>query len=377
MMKTQKKRNLLIATDRFLPKRDGISTFLDLLLPELAKKFKITVIAPKFPGKIPKYKNVKIIRFPLSGIKFGKLDLAKPKKRKIRRAVKKADLVFVQMIAPIGFQATRYATKYNKPVVNYVHCVEWDLAAKLIENFRTIVSFVVKQLTKYCYNKSNLLMVPSKQVAGLLTEIGVKTKKQILPLGVETNKFLPAASKTLAKKKIKINPLYKVIGFTGRVGTLEKDIPTLMTAFREVKKKFPKTKLLLVGEVLPNEYPKHKDIIYTNEQPNVVPYLQAMDIFVMPSLIETNSLATMEAMSTQCAAIATPAGSISEYLINKVNGLIFPRGDAKALEQKITYLLKHDNMRKKLSEQGRQTIIERRQWEKTAKEITEILMQIK
>ncbi len=372
-----KKKRLLIATDRFLPRWDGIVRFLDLLIPELTKNFEVTILAPKLPGKIPKYQDVKIIRFPLSGIKFGKLDLAKPKKRKVRRAVKKADLVFVQIVAPIGFLATKYAHQYNKPIVNYVHCIEWDLAAKLIENFQTIVRFIVKQTTKYCYNKSNLLLVPSKQVADLLEKNGIETKKQIVPLGIETNKFLPAASKTSAKKKIGIPSRYKVIGFTGRVGTLEKDLPTLITAFQDVKKKYPKTKLLLVGEVLNKNLPKHKDIIYTGEKANVIPYLQAMDIFVMPSLIETSSLATMEAMSTGCSVVATPVGSIQEYLIEKVNGLIFPKGDAQVLKENLHYLLKNDSQRTKFANQGRQTIIERHEWKKTAKKITEVLMKIK
>ena len=320
----KKKRKLLIATDSFLPRWDGISRFLDLILPELAKKFEVTVLAPEFEGKAPQYKNVNIIRFPLSKFNLGGLDLAKPNRKIIKKEAKKTDILFAQIAAPIGIQAMNYAKKFKKPIVNYNHTIEWELAKRLARNFKSLIGLIVKIIARRSYNKSSLLLVPSILVEEALIKNEIKPKKQILPLGVDTDKFLPAASKSNAKKKIGISPNYKVIGFTGRVGTLEKDLPTLIQAFQKIKKKFPKIKLLLVGEVLTEDFPKHKDIIYAGVQEEVAQYLQAMDIFVMPSLIETNSLATMEAMSTGCAVVATPVGSIPEYVIHKTNGLIFP-----------------------------------------------------
>jgi len=177
----------------------------------------------------------------------------------------------------------------------------------------------------------------------------------------------------MAKKKIGIDPDYKVIGFTGRIGTLEKDVPTLIMAFRKIKRRFPKTKLLLAGEVITEDFPRYKDIIYTGRQDNIEKYFQAMDIFVMPSLIETNSLATMEAMSTGCAVIATPTGNIPEYIIHGTNGIMFPKGDSDDLKEKLKYLVTHDSIRKKLGTNARQTIIERLEWKKTEKEIIKAL----
>ena len=193
-----------------------------------------------------------------------------------------------------------------------------------------------------------------------------------MTLGVDTDYFIPPASKSTAKKKIEINPEFKVIGFTGRVAR-EKDLPTLISAFQNARKKFSDTKLLIVGAGLTEELPKYKNIIYAGSQNNIVPYLQAMDIYVMPSLTETSSLSTMEAMSTGLAVIATPVGMIPEYIINRASGLIFPRGSVEILTEKLTYLLEHDSFRKKLGGNARQTILERYQWKQTVQKINDIM----
>jgi len=156
-----KKKKVLIATDCFLPRWDGISRFLDLMLPELAKKFEVTVLAPEFEGQAPEYKGTKIIKFPLSKIKLGGLDLARPDKRTIKKEVKKTDILFVQMIAPIGMKAIKYATKFKKPIINYNHTIEWELAERLAKRFKKIIGIIVKLLARKYYNKSSLLLVPS------------------------------------------------------------------------------------------------------------------------------------------------------------------------------------------------------------------------
>ena len=130
---------------------------------------------------------------------------------------------------------------------------------------------------------------------------------------------------------------------------------------------------MIVGAGLTEELPKYKNIIYAGSQNNIVPYLQAMDIYVMPSLTETSSLSTMEAMSTGLAVIATPVGMIPEYIINRASGLIFPRGSVEILTEKLTYLLEHDSFRKKLGGNARQTILERYQWKQTVQKINDIM----
>ena len=60
-------KKLLITTDSFLPRIDGVARFLSEIIPFLSKNYKITIIAPKFPGILPEIK-AEIIQIPLSNI---------------------------------------------------------------------------------------------------------------------------------------------------------------------------------------------------------------------------------------------------------------------------------------------------------------------
>ena len=63
-----KKKKLVISTDCFLPRWDGIARFLLEIIPRLSRYYDITVIAPKFEGtlkgfeKIAEKTNFRILR---------------------------------------------------------------------------------------------------------------------------------------------------------------------------------------------------------------------------------------------------------------------------------------------------------------------------
>ena len=128
-----------------------------------------------------------------------------------------------------------------------------------------------------------------------LEDIGIKKKMATVYLGINAERFRPPESKILAKEKLGLNPNNIVIGYLGRFGR-EKDIPTLYNAFRKVHSDRPNTTLLLVGgEMKPFENMENIKVIGSVDNP--VPYYHAMDIYVLPSLTETTSLTTMEAMA--------------------------------------------------------------------------------
>ena len=79
---------LLIATDTFLPRWDGVSRFLSEIIPRLSKTYDITVLAPKFKGRLRKF-NAEIIRFPLINIQFGDIEFCRPDFKEIKTQIKK------------------------------------------------------------------------------------------------------------------------------------------------------------------------------------------------------------------------------------------------------------------------------------------------
>ncbi len=363
---------LVITTDCFLPRWDGIARFLSLLLPELARSMQITVFAPKFPGKVPIIKGVRVIRFPLMNIQFGDIFFCRPDKSAMERVIRDADVVFNQTIGPVGQIAIRLAAKHKRPIVSYIHSVEWELAKRALKHPQRLAEWFVRWLSRNLYNKCSLLLVPSSEVGDLLSGNKVRTKKELVRMGIATSKFVPPKSKSAAKKRIKIPPSRRVIGFCGRIAR-EKDLPTLYNAFQQVHAKYRNTVLLIVGEGLEKEIPPSRHVIRVGRQDDVVPFLQAMDIFVLPSLTETSSLATMEAMSVGLPVVVTPVGNIREYVVDKKNGLLFARQDVSELAEKLAYLLKHTAARKSLGKSARATIVKDYSWQQTAEKIKKIL----
>lgn len=372
------KKKLVIATDCFLPRWDGISRFLIEIIPSLTKIWDIYIIAPDFKGRSIELENVHIIKIPLSKLKIADFHFAKNNSQIVDETIQIADLVWTQTTSHIGRNAINAAKKYKIPVVHFIHSIDHELVAKSINTHSALqdsVYFIAKKYIMNLYNKCDVLISPSKNVCDMLEWNEVKTPKVTVKLGVNLKKFKSPKSKTKAKEAIGINPDAQVIGFCGRLAE-EKNLSTLFEAFKKIKGEFPKTLLLIVGKGLKKfekKLEQNPRIIYVGEKDDVVPYLQAMDIFVLPSLVETTSLATLEAMACEAVPVVTPIGYVKEYVREKVNGLQFPLRNSTILSLKIKWLLKEDFVKRQLAKAARLTIQRNFNFLETEEEIKKIL----
>ncbi len=386
-MAAEKKKKLLIGTDNYLPRWDGISRFLIEVVPKLAEIYDITIVAPKFDMtkedliKEARKKDFKITRFDNFGFKIGDFPPAKPVLRQIAHLCKEADLVWTQTIGPIGAATIYYAKKQNKKVAAYLHSLEWDLVAKSIgvhEIFKRSAHGLTKRIAGILYNKCDLLLVPSLEVSEIVSWQRIKTKKQVIHLGTDTNVFVPPKDKDDAKETIDILPGKFVIGFCGRLGR-EKSLITLHRAFLRLEKKRKDVVLLIVGDGIKEIrqlFENKPNIKFVGMQDNVVPFLQAMDIYVLPSLTETSSLSTMEAMACGCAVVTTPVGYVKDYIIEGYNGMFFPQEQPYVLSRKIEELLDKPEQIKKLGDNARKTIVNEYSWATTIAEIEKALEEL-
>jgi glycosyltransferase involved in cell wall biosynthesis len=225
------------------------------------------------------------------------------------------------------------------------------------------------------YRLCDVIIVPSIEHAELLNLLGIKSTKKVVHLGVDIRLYKPPVSKSQAKHDLGIDPLKFVVGYSGRL-SLEKDLKTLYRAFIRLTKKYRDVVLLIAGggrSELEKLFSGKENVIFTGLKDSLVPYYQAMDVYVLPSLTETTSLTTMEAMSCGVAVVATPVGFIKEYINDGSNGLLFPKQNSYALYQKLEYLKKNPEARETLGKKARETIVENYTWEKTAKGIREVI----
>ena len=373
----KEKKRLLIATDNFLPRWDGISRFLSEIIPRLSEMYEITVIAPDYGTY--EDPNIKLIKIPLSKIlRVGDFRIPKYKYGLVRKAVKNSDIVFTQTIGTVGAAAITAAKRSKKPVVAFIHSIEWELVPKALKNplLKKYSQLIAKKVSKNLYNKCNKLIMPSQNIAEVFVWNNIRTKTNIVNLGVDINKFKPAedAIKEDIRAQLGIPQKATIIGYHGRIGR-EKDLITLLRAFTRLQNHYDDIKLLIVGDGLKEikEQLTRKDVILTGSKNNPVPYLQIMDIYVLPSLTETTCLSTLEAMSCEIAVISTEVGFIKSYIRNGYNGLFFQKQNPYHLSRQIERLINDPELKTKLGKNARITIVERFSWDKTAKGIIDAL----
>jgi glycosyltransferase involved in cell wall biosynthesis len=83
-------------------------------------------------------------------------------------------------------------------------------------------------------------------------------------------------------------------------------------------------------------------------QTNIASFLERADLFALVSNWEGFPLSTLEAMSFYLPVIVSNVGGASEAVSEGVNGFVVPKGDKKALKEKIEFLLKNKSSLKTL-----------------------------
>ncbi|MDI6603932.1 MAG: glycosyltransferase family 4 protein [Thermoanaerobacteraceae bacterium] len=119
-------------------------------------------------------------------------------------------------------------------------------------------------------------------------------------------------------------------------------------------------------------YHKLENFIFTGFRDDIPDFLRNLDIFVLPSHQEGFGLSIIEAMFQGKPVIATNVGGIPEILKNSSYGIIINSGDVNALSKYIKKLVNDSELRKKLSQFGKEYVINKFSCEKMYREIDSI-----
>lgn len=79
------------------------------------------------------------------------------------------------------------------------------------------------------------------------------------------------------------------------------------------------------------------------------------DIFFLPSILEGQPLAIIEAMAYGCSIVSTAVGGIPELITDGINGLLCPARDPKQMAAKLTRLIEDPALRISLRNAARET----------------------
>lgn len=95
-------------------------------------------------------------------------------------------------------------------------------------------------------------------------------------------------------------------------------------------------------------------------------------IYCLPSKNEGMPMSVLEAMSYGLSTISTSVGGVPQVICDAVNGFIIPVGDAPALSKCLNILMDDKNLKQKIGNAGRQTIIDQFSMQSFERHLSEI-----
>lgn len=155
-----------------------------------------------------------------------------------------------------------------------------------------------------------------------------------------------------------------VIGAVGRYSE-EKGHRFLIEAMTDVRRSLPQARLVLVGygeregELRGRAASLGLDgaVTFAGERDSAE-VLTSFDLFVQPSLYESQGLAILEAMAAGVPAIATAVGGVGDVVQDGESGLLVPPADPRALAQAILRLAGSPDLAAGLADRALQRVRE-------------------
>jgi N-acetyl-alpha-D-glucosaminyl L-malate synthase BshA len=134
-----------------------------------------------------------------------------------------------------------------------------------------------------------------------------------------------------------------------------------------VLKKGINTRLVMVGDGSERTNVEHRArclgvndrVAFVGKQPNIVDYLSAADVLLLPSEQESFGLAALEAMACEVPVIASRVGGVPEVVTDGETGFLSEVGDVEKMAEDAARLLTDTKLRHEMGKRARESAISR------------------
>ncbi len=197
----------------------------------------------------------------------------------------------------------------------------------------------------------------SQEIADEMDAAGIPASQRCpIPNGVDADHFTPLAGEAALALRQRLGLAGGPIAiFTGRLAP-EKRVDQLVSAWPTIRSTLPSALLLILGTGELESSLKAAagpGVHFAGPQEDVAPYLQAADLFVLPSAAEGLSVAMLEAMSTGLPALVTNVGGAADVITHAENGWLISPDAPEQLSRALLTLLGDPHLRARLGAQAR------------------------
>ncbi len=181
--------------------------------------------------------------------------------------------------------------------------------------------------------------------------------------GIELNHYHPDVGSGKIREEWGIPQEASLIGAIGRM-VWQKGFEFLIRAIPEVAQAVPDAKFVFVGDgplrsklgALSEELGVRDKVIFAGFRNDIKEVLSAIDLLVVPSLLEGFPMITLEAMAMAKPIVAMQIDGITEQITDEENGILVSPKDHSALAEAILRLIQKKDLCNKLGRSARKKV---------------------
>ena len=364
---------ILIASDLHYPTINGVATFGRNLAIGLAERgHEVMVIAPSQTSK--KYKEVDVNHVVIRTasipfVPYQNFRVSPTPTREVKKAMLEfdPDVIHIQMLLWIGQATMKYGNKFGIPIVSTNHAMPENLMDNivLLAPLARPINFMLRQYGARFHTKADYVTLPTQsaiEMFGATEKMKMKVPMEAVSNGIDLKKFHPGKPNKEVYEKFSIPRNVPIITFVGRLDA-EKHLSVLVNAFSDVLESTT-AHLLIVGDGQDAMSLKaqcyalgifqHATFTGRVSEEDKVLLHQIGTVFAMPSPMELQSIATLEAMASGQPVVAIDAGALKELCQDGRNGILCRLDDSQQIGEALVRIITDKKQR---SQMGKESLV--------------------
>ena len=284
--------------------------------------------------------------------------------RKLHRELH-IDLIHAHAALPCGDAAARLSHKWGVPFVVSVHGL--DVYSE--RQAGRAIGLWCRRIAERVYREARAVICISEKVRERLADISANTT--VICNGVDPQMFFPAPDQASGHRVLTVGNLIPTKGHA-----------VLLRAFSDLLKSIPNCELEIIGdgperrklERLTTELEISSQVCFLGKQSRdaVAMAMRRCTAFALPSSYEGLGCVYLEAMACAKPAVACEGQGIEGIIEHGVNGLLVPAEAPKQLSDALQLLLLNDDLRYRMGNAARTTILRRHTLEHQAEQLARL-----
>jgi glycosyltransferase involved in cell wall biosynthesis len=220
-----------------------------------------------------------------------------------------------------------------------------------------------ERIEQYLVKRADLVLVGCEAARQEAEALGIRRLRMVRQ-GIEIPPAVPATAVQRIRDHVGVAPKTAIVGVVGRLHP-GKGQDVLVRAIARLRERGLDVRGLVVGEGsfggalerLVGALGLTGKVNLAGYQADLLPYLAAMDVVVIPSLKDGLSLAKLEAMALERAVVVSGVGGLPEGIAHGETGYLVPPGDAAALAEALDPLIRDVGLRRRIGERAREVVL--------------------